>query len=183
MAAVAVFLFLTKRLLRYTSRVTVAHLPGGATSVKATASDRLKAYVLPSFARLLTICSSVFSLLVNEWIIQPSSGPCSSVVKFSVSFKFKRCHSSLGADIVPRLILSQSRIRGCCRDAFHRPQPAHGLRLRAALRGAAQGRPPFGAVGFKRVFIVHCAACILCCSKNPQLFLSSLSRIVLPKHV
>lgn len=34
--------------------------------------------------------SSVFSLLVNEWIVHPSTAQGSSVVKFSVAFKFKR---------------------------------------------------------------------------------------------
>jgi hypothetical protein len=44
------------RLFRYSSCVTVSHLPGGATSVKATASDRFKSYFLHIFARLLTLC-------------------------------------------------------------------------------------------------------------------------------
>jgi ribosome-associated toxin RatA of RatAB toxin-antitoxin module len=38
----------------------------------------------------LTLGSSVFSLLVNEWRIHPSTRPGSSLVEFSVSFKFKR---------------------------------------------------------------------------------------------
>ena len=39
----------------------------------------------------LTRSSSVFSMLVNEWSIQPSARPGSSIVKFYVTFKFKRC--------------------------------------------------------------------------------------------
>ena len=30
-------------------------------------------------------------MLVNEWSIQPSARPGSSIVKFYVTFKFKRC--------------------------------------------------------------------------------------------
>jgi ribosome-associated toxin RatA of RatAB toxin-antitoxin module len=43
------------------------------------------------FQPRLTVGSSVFSLLVNEWRIQPSTRLGSSLVEFSVSFKFKRC--------------------------------------------------------------------------------------------
>lgn len=50
-----------------------------------------------------TVGSSVFSLLVNEWRIQPSTRPGSSLVEFSVSFKFKRCPPA--AFTPPTLIL------------------------------------------------------------------------------
>ena len=79
--------------LRYTSRVTVSHMPDGSTVVKATAGDRFShtPSLCPPPVLSLTRSSSVFSMLVNEWSIQPSARPGSSIVKFYVTFKFKRC--------------------------------------------------------------------------------------------
>lgn len=75
---------------RYVSRVTVSHSPSGATLVKATAGDRLIC-TFAIYSIIFTFDSSIFSLLENEWVIQPSTRAGSSVVKFSVAFRFKRC--------------------------------------------------------------------------------------------